>query len=218
MSQFDTQPENSEVPPSLKYSIAIASPPQVQQIIQKLKSMNRQTMNLRNMANVEVLILRDDEKNQKIVGWQGLGIHSEYDIPEKFSLHLDTEYRSFLLGLALETVYYKYLRQRGYNYAMARMDVKATPSLKDYRMTVGVFVPVAKSEMPPRWQDMCSGCELFNKSCVQQVYFKCDVEKGVAFGEQRLGLINALAFPYQVELVEHKIRKAGRKYVPSWAA
>lgn len=176
-------------------------------------------MNLRTMPEARVLLLMDEDNGKKIIGWQGVAIHQKLNIPEKFSLHLDPEYRAFSLGLAIETAFYKYLQTQGHSYAVVRMDVRATPTLKDYRLKIGVFAPLEKNEMPAEWLAMCGNCELHNKTCMEKVYVRCDVAKGISFGEKRLGLIQAFQFPYPIVIVKERLRTEKREpYTAKWAA
>ena len=176
-------------------------------------------MNFRTMPGSNAFLLIDNENNQKVVGWQGYAINPLNNQPEKFSLHLDDDYRAFLLGLALETAYYWFFDQLGHKWAWLRMDKNSTQSLYEYRKKTGIAVEVANSELESDWIQQCSGCELFKKSCADQVYFKLDVKRGLLFGQERLGPLDLSGFPLKIELVEAKIRKESRekRFQAKWA-
>ncbi|MGE0634355.1 MAG: hypothetical protein AB7O96_18210 [Pseudobdellovibrionaceae bacterium] len=206
-----------ERPPSLNYVVRLAVPLEKELIIARLKSMKRQTMNFRTMSGTEALVLLDVDNDEKMVGWQGFNFDNPLNIPEKFSLHLDNEYRAFLLGLALETVLYKHLAQKNINFLMLRMDKGATGGLLDYRKKTGFLDTVKSEEMPVAWKEMCGNCELYKKSCNEQVYFKVDVRKGLEFGEKRLGSLSH-STPVEIQLVEEKIRKVANPFRAKWTA
>lgn len=206
-----------EQPPSLNYVIRLATADEIVNIVKNLQIFERQTMNFRMMPDAKALVLFDRDNMNKIIGWQGFTLKGFNDIPEKFSLHLDLAYRSFLLGLALETVLYKYLDQSGLNYTILRMDRNGTESLMNYRTTTGVVKEILPKEMPKEWLSMCGNCELYKKTCMQQSFFKVYIRKGIELGEKRLGAIGELKFPVQIKLEENQIRKVERKFLAKWA-
>jgi hypothetical protein len=207
-----------EMPPALSFRIEFANEQQLKEIINSLQIMERQTMNFRAMPGSQALILIDNE-NDKIVGWQGFNTVYNKNIAEKFSLHLDPKYRAFLLGLALETALYKHLNDLSFEYALLRMDKAATPSLMDYRKKIGFLTEVPKEEMTHEWVNMCHKCELFNKSCIEQTFFKINVSMGLNFGTSRLGILNNFNFPYLITLVKEKTRMTERsQFRAKWAA
>ena len=210
---------NPERPPSMNYSLHIGTPEQEQEIFKRLRSMHRQTMNFRTMSNRIFFVLLDEENGKKMVGWQGLGFNDGFPNAEKFSLHIDDEYRSFLLGLALETAFYQYLDQNSISFAIGRMDVRSSQSLLDYRLSTGITSEMKREDLPEEWLNMCQGCELFKKSCINQVFIRFDTKAGLEFGRKRLGVLKNLEFPHKIELIESQMRKSERqKFVAKWAS
>ena len=57
-----------ETIPDLNYLIRLATDAELKEIIKKLKSMGRQTMNFRAMEGSEALVLTDSNRNNEIVG------------------------------------------------------------------------------------------------------------------------------------------------------
>lgn len=209
-----------EQPPSLKYIARLATQEEKEEIIRRLKVDGRQTMNFRLMPEAQAVVLLDRANGEKIIGWHGFHIKKEQlDLSEKFSLHLDPEYRNFLLGLALETALYKHLHDNNVESVLMRINKSSTPSLMEYRLKTGIAVLISPSEMPGSWVKSCGDCELFKKTCHEQIYFRADVEKGLSFGCQRLGPLFDGTLPIPIELVESKVRKTERgQYTAKWAA
>lgn len=206
-------------PLSLSYQVRLASHEELKNIVVALKLMGRQTMNFRTMPDTQALVLIDNENQDKIIGWHGFVLNGDHGISEKFSLHLEPNYRNFLLGLALETVLYKYLHSKDVIFSIIRMNRSETPSLLDYRMKTGVVKPMHSEDFPESWLNKCDGCELYKKNCMEQDFFEADVIKGIALGEKRLGPINFIQLPVQIRLMEEKIRDSEKHmFVAKWTA
>jgi hypothetical protein len=209
-----------ELPPSLNYQLDLATTDELKIILSRLKEGRRQTMNFRTMPTAQALVLKVAE-TQKIIGWQGFDHHHRPDYPEKFSLHLDEEYRSFLLGLALEHGLAVYLQKHNVPHAYVRMESSSNSSLLDWRVKTGIYKRQAISELNPEWVANCKKCELFGKKCPEQTFFQFDVNEWVEFGNRRLGIHQHISFPANVVLAKDIIRMHPSKeirYQARWAA
>ncbi len=209
-----------ESPPSLSYIVDLASSEEKNLIFARLKSMARQTMNFRSMPKARVIVLKDMEKGGKIIGWQGFDFESVPNYPEKFSLHLDTEYRSFLLGLALEQAMAMFLQSKGVEKVFARMQSSSNKSLMDWRLKAGVFSPQESDQLDSSWKDKCKECELFGQRCPTQAYFTFNIPAALELGFKRIGFVQFTGFPVKLKISPNKIRGSGqnqKKYRLDWA-
>lgn len=204
---------NIERPAGLNYRVELATELEKQYIIRRLRAGNRQTMNVRTMPTARFIILRDMDLRGKIIGWQGLDYETKLNFPEKFSLHLDEEYRSFLLGLVLEHAFAIHLKSIGIEIAYVRMDVSGNFNLSQFRTKNGFFTQLEPSNLDQEWVEKCKQCELFKGSCKEQGFFSFHVSQLIDFATRRLGPANFTEFPAKVVLVETMIRKGDEDQV-----
>lgn len=197
----------SEAPPSYKYGIEMASEHELAQIVKKLSELGRQTMNFRTSKTAQAIVLKNLEDGGKIVGWQGIDIGNR-KFPEKFSLHLEPEFRRFLLGVVLELAYAVQLKNEGIDFAYVRMDSTSNAGLKDWRLNTGVFTEVPREHFPTEWLNMCNGCELHKISCNSQIFIQLNVHAYIEFGMRRLKIDTPLAAPGEIELKPDIVRSS----------
>lgn len=199
-AQPDVILERLQVPSPIagrRFSLEWAAPNVLDDILARMRSEGRQTMNIRTAEEAHVLVCRLDDEP---VGWAGLDIATWPAYPELFSLYLYPEYRRYTIGLLLETARWKYVHDMGVKVAYARMELATNFRLFRYRLETGLFKAVDPEDFPKEWLDRCGGCELYGNHCTQQRYVSIDIERALESGQSRLGEMNLDDLPRKFTL------------------
>lgn len=188
------------------FELRLCSAEEKSEIENKIRLLGRQTMNLRKMPDAEMLSLRDMSQGEKLIGWCGISTRFNPDYPEFFSLHLEVEYRSFLLGILLDYARAKYTMSQGFDFAFLRMTRDQSSRLLQNRRESGCYELMNPENLDPGYRDLCQSCELFGNKCAERDFLKINLPLLVAFGERRLGRID-FDFPLRYKINPKIIRK-----------
>lgn len=182
-----------------RYRLDWADQEQREIVMQRLHDLKRQTMNLRIMRSVKLLVITAEGRDAPI-GF--CGVDDEYlpGYPEMFSLHLDSEYRSHQLGLWLETARAAYLLSRGNHIAYTRMSAGENPVLLAYRLGTQIFTRVPQHAVAEGYSQLCQQCELFSRQCPEQAYLIVDIKALYLRGASRLGTLDIKSLPIVIEI------------------
>lgn len=179
------QKRPSELPPSFVFHSAFADSGEREQIVARMRALDRQTMNIRTQPQARMLRLREGSAEGPIVAWCGFSLRgSEDPKAEFFSLHVEESHRSFLLGLYLETLRAELAREHGVDRALTRMDSASNSILLEYRSKNRLMTTA--TDLAPSVLAECEGCELFRGKCASQVYLWTDVDALIRRGLERL--------------------------------
>ena len=113
-----------------------------------MPKLKRQTMNLRIMRDARLLRVRAVDDDNQLVGWAGLDATFTPDIGEVFSLYVVPPYRTFLVGLILETARAAYLSRQAIPRVLVRMESATNTSLLRYRVRSGLIEEAKHEEIP----------------------------------------------------------------------
>jgi GNAT superfamily N-acetyltransferase len=166
-------------------------------IVDRLRRLGRQTMNVRTMPDYEMLVLRDLER-EAIVGWQGLDYRHRPGMAEIFSLQVDPAYRGLGLGLVLEHVAACRLLESAVPFAMVRMDRAGNGDLVRWRLETGCWIEATPDTLDGEFLRACLGCELHGQSCTQQIYLRFLPEAFRDYAERRIGALGGPIFPKEI--------------------
>ncbi len=202
----------TEQPPESRYELAWASPEEKAEILGQMRSLHRQTMNLRTMPTARLMLLKTQRGD--VVGWGGVDVEHDPQRPELFSLHVMEEFRTYTLGLVLELARYTWVRKHGHKVAYARMDAAGNFSLLRYRLEKQLYRMLRPDTVDRDWAKMCTGCELFGTECREQAFFEIDVEHFIEHGERRIGAVDVENLPRPFELRREHVRSAVRPLHP----
>ncbi len=205
-----SQPFEVELPPALAYRLRWATSEEKVEITERLRSMGRQTMNLRIMPDVRVLSLYNRTSNE-LIGWCCLDYEYQPAYPELMSLHLDPSYRSYNLGLLLETARAAVLWELGFRIAYTRMEAATNAGLMKYRIEAGLIKQLTTADLPESFYGLCNHCECFQRSCTSQAYFMVNLEALLRRGADRLGAIDVRKLPQDIDLDPAKFRQRSRQ-------
>ena len=218
MDQSGSEPrdeEPSELPPTRVFELDWASPAERADILRQMPGLKRQTMNLRVMPQARLLRIRAPEDNDRLVGWAGVDTEFNPDLGEVFSLYVVPAYRTYLVGVILETARAAYLTSRGVSRVLVRMESATNTSLLRYRVRAGLVREISPDEVPPAALELCTRCELYQNQCTSQAYFWVDAQAFLARGLERLGRpIDIAALPLKLSLDPSKFRGARRPLHP----
>ena len=208
--------------PSYQFSLEWAGPEVIDELLARMRSEERQTMNLRTGVDPKMLVCRYDGRP---VGWAGLDLATSPEFPELFSLFLYPRFRRYTIGLLLETARWKYLDSQGVSVAYGRMELATNFRLFRYRLSTGLFSARAPEDFPDDWRARCKGCELYGKQCTEQRYIAIDVKQALASGEARIGPVDLDDLPRDFVLKADTMRQTTRelsdsdrreRYRPYW--
>jgi hypothetical protein len=206
---------SSELPPTFVFELDWASPAERAEILAQMPQLNRQTMNFRLMQHARMLRVRACEDENRLVGWAGLDTEFTRDVGEVFSLYVIPEYRTYLVGMILETARATYLKQARATRVLVRMESATNTSLLRYRVRAGLVVEASRSEIPAATIALCRECELYAKQCTSQSYFWVDLDAFLARGIERLGqAIDVDALPQNIVLDPDRFRRTSRDLHP----
>lgn len=203
----------SEVPPTLTFELDWASAEERAEIMAEMQRLGRQTMNLRVMPDSRLLRVRAPEDGNRIVGWAGLDAWYTPRVAEFFSLFVYPEYRTYLVGLILETARCAFLVKECAHIerVLVRMESASNTSLLRYRLGASLMAEASREEVGDETLKLCGRCELYGQSCAQQAFLWVDVRRFLARGSERLGFeLRADALPTVVRLDPSRIRKSVR--------
>ncbi len=185
------------------------------EIVAQMPALNRQTMNFRVMPNSRMLCVRARDDNNRLVGWAGLDTEFTRGIGEVFSLYVVPDYRTYLIGIILETARATYLKQARVPRVLVRMESATNTSLLRYRVRSGLVIEAARVEIPPATLALCKQCELYAKQCTSQSYFWIDIDAFLARGIERLGQEIAIEnLPQVITLDPERFRRTSRELHP----
>jgi hypothetical protein len=200
-----------EAAPTLVFELDWASPTERLEIMDRARAYGRQTMNLRLMPEARLLRLRAVQDGNRIVGWAGFDIAFTPGMGEVFSLFVEPEYRTYLVGLVLETARCAYLKKAGASRVLCRMAASTNDSLLSYRLGNGLMMEADAREISPGALALCRQCELFGASCARQAYVWVNVDRFLERGTHRLGTeIDTGALPTTISLDPARFRKSRR--------
>jgi hypothetical protein len=209
------------------FELAWASPGEIHSITRELERLGRQTMNVRLMSRARFVILKNNHGDA--AGWAGLDISYQAGYPELFSLYLREEYRKYSLGLLIESVRAAYLLSQNIRVAYVRMTKdESFAGLMRRRLESQFYSVLRPDDLKPSYKDLCRQCELFGKSCPEQVFLKFDVVKFMAQSDLEIGPVSVdlpKRFRLTPRLAEAKQKVSGGdcekgalhwKYRPTW--
>jgi hypothetical protein len=188
-------------PPSFVFEVDWVTPEERTEILSSMQVARRQTMNLRLMPSARLLRARARDDGNRIVGWAGFDAHFTPGMGEVFSLYVVPSYRTYLVGLVLETVRCAALKKLGVERVLCRMDARTTFSLLRYRLASKLMIEAARDEVLPEALALCEKCELYGRECASQAYVWVDIDQYLTRGTQRLGFeLDPEALPVVLEL------------------
>lgn len=202
-----------EIPPTFTYELAWATAAERADILAEMTKLGRQTMNLRLMPKSRLLRMRAPEHGNRIVGWAGLDAWYTPGMAEFFSLFVYPEFRSYLVGLVLETTRAAFIVDEcpDVRRVLVRMEASSNTSLLRYRLGSELMVEAKPSEIAPDTFALCRKCELYGNHCAQQAYLWVDVKRFLERGNERLGFdVSAKSLPLTVTLDPNRMRKTPR--------
>jgi CheY-like chemotaxis protein/GNAT superfamily N-acetyltransferase len=199
----------------LNYELDWATAGEVNWIHSEMVKLNRQTMNFRMMPEARFLRFKDLDRD-KIVGWGGLTDKGRF--PEVFSLYVDPEYRGFGFGRVIELARHHHFHEMGIKHAYGRMTVNTNLKLLNYRVNNKLFEPIDEHELDRDYADLCKQCELYRVKCMDQKYFRIDVENFIKLNTARMilagiGAVDAHAMPVKYKFTREALLKNARKSV-----
>ena len=206
---------SSELPPTFIFELDWASANERTEIAERMTGLKRQTMNLRVMPHARLLRVRACEDDHRLVGWAGLDVDFTPGIAEVFSLYVLPEYRTYLVGIILETARATFLRQRGASRVLVRMESATNTSLLRYRVRERLIIEAPRPEIPSDTVRLCTQCELYGEHCTSQAYFWVDLAAFLERGLKRLGCaIEIDALPQRIVLDPRQFRSTRRALHP----
>ncbi len=211
----------SEAPPTLTFQLDWASTAEREEILERMRELGRQTMNLRLMKTSRLLRMRAPEDGDRIVGWAGLDAWHTPGLAEFFSLYVVPEYRSYLVGLILETARCAFVTKEcpQVERVLVRMESSSNTSLLRYRVGAGLMTEADPGELAAATRALCHRCELFGGSCAEQAFLWVDVARFLERGNARLGYaVDAADLPRVFRLDPSRIRKSVRPEAPAGRA
>ena len=208
---------SSEVPPTLSFQLDWATDEERAEIMGHMRRLGRQTMNLRVMKGSRLLRVRAPEDGNRIVGWAGLDAWHTPGLAELFSLFVFPDYRTYLVGLILETARCAFLTREcpDVKRVLVRMESASNTSLLQYRLGAELMREAPPEELGDELLSLCSRCELHGNACAQQAFLWVNVERFLARGQERLGyVIPTENLPLQLRLDPTRIRRSARPVHP----
>lgn len=202
-----------EIPPTLTYDLAWATSEEREQILAEMRKLDRQTMNLTIMPKSRLLRMRAPEAGNRIVGWAGLDAWYTPEMAEFFSLYVYPEFRSYLVGLMLETMRAAFIVEEcpHIKRVLVRMEASSNTSLLRYRLGSELMLEAKPGEITAETLALCRKCELFGNHCAEQAYLWVDVQRFLERGNERLGFdVSAKTLPMTFTLDPNRMRKAPR--------
>jgi hypothetical protein len=205
---------DSELPPTTVFELDWASREEQAEICERMIAHKRQTMNVRLMPSARLLRIRACDDGNRIVGWAGLDSEFTPGVAEVFSLFVVAEYRTYLVGVILETARAEYIMRQGMSRAFVRMESASNTSLIRYRISRRLMSKAA-NDIPDETAQLCSRCELYGNECTSQAFFWFDLEQLHTRGIERLGqLIKIESLPLRITLDPARFRSARRPLHP----